>query len=102
MSDEDVMKNIEDRSNKIKSFPPFEPQNTVYKTLDKAINPFKENRGKLIEYIKNSDADLRNHIATLPVGSFDCYQMILFIGDHSNRHMQQIEEVKANPDFPKE
>lgn len=102
MSDEDVMKNIEDRSRKVKTFPPFEPQNTTYKTLEEAINSFKENRGKLIDYIKNSEADLRNHIATLPVGSFDCYQMILFIGAHSNRHMQQIEEVKANPDFPKE
>jgi hypothetical protein len=102
MSDEDVMKNIEDRSRKVKTFPPFEPQNTVYKTLDEAINSFKENRGKLIDYIKNSEADLRNHVATLPVGSFDCYQMILFIGAHSNRHMQQIEEVKADPNFPKD
>ncbi len=26
----------------------------------------------------------------------------LFIGAHSNRHMQQINEVKADPAFPKE
>ena len=100
MTDEDVMKNIENRSNKIKTFPVFEPQNTGFATLNDAINSFKENRGKLIDYIKHSEADLRNHIATLPVGSFDSYQMILFIGAHSNRHMQQIEEVKANPGFP--
>ena len=101
MTDEEVMKNIENRTNKVKTFPPFEPQNTGFATLDDAINSFKENRGKQIDYIKHSEADLRNHVATLPVGSFDSYQMILFIGAHSNRHMQQIEEVKADPGFPK-
>ncbi len=101
MTDEEVMKNIENRTNKIKTFPPFEPQNTGFATLNNAVNSFKENRGKLIVYIKHSEADLRNHVATLPVGSFDSYQMILFIGAHSNRHMQQIEEVKADPGFPK-
>ena len=95
------MKNIENRSNKIKTFLPFEPQNNGFATLNDAINSFKENRGKLIDYIKHSDADLRNHIATLPVGSFDSYHMILFIGTHSNRHIKQMEEVKANPGFPK-
>ncbi len=102
MSDEEVMKNIENRTTKVKTFAPFEPQNTPFKTLDDAINSFKENRGKLIEYVKHTDVDLRNHVATLPIGSFDCYQMILFIGAHSNRHMQQINEVKADPAFPKE
>jgi len=101
MSDDDVMKNIEDRSKKVKTFPPFEPQNTGFKTLADALSSFKENRGKLIEYVKMTDQDLRNHVAVLPIGSFDCYQMLLFIGAHSNRHMQQINEVKADPNFPK-
>ncbi len=100
-SDDDVMKNIENRTNKVKTFPPFEPQNTGFKTVADAISSFKENRSKLIEYVKITDQDLRSHVATLPVGSFDCYQMLLFIGAHSNRHMQQINEVKADPNFPK-
>ena len=100
-SDEDVMKNIEDRSHKVKTFAPLEPQNTGFKTLADAVASFKENRGRLIDYVKTTDKDLRNHVATLQVGSFDCYQMILFIGAHSNRHMQQINEVKADPNFPK-
>ena len=101
MTDDDVMKNVEDRTNKVKTYPPFEPQNTGFKTMDDAISSFKENRAKLISYVKGTDADLRNHVATLPMGNFDCYQMILFIGAHSNRHMQQINEVKADPNFPK-
>lgn len=101
MSDDDVMKNIADRSHKVKTSPPLEPQNTGFATLDDAIKSFNENRGKLIDYVNSTDADLRNHVAALPFGSFDCYQMILFIGAHSRRHTEQINEVKADPNFPK-
>jgi len=65
------------------------------------LESFKTNRAKLIEYVKATNDDLRNHVVTLPPGSFDSYQMILFIGAHSNRHTQQIEEVKSDPNFPK-
>jgi hypothetical protein len=100
-TDEEVMKNIEDRTSKKKTFPQFEPQNISFKTTEEALASFKESRQKLIEFVKTTKEDLRNHVAALPFGSFDCYQMILFIGAHSNRHTQQIEEVKANASFPK-
>ncbi len=99
--DEDVIKNIADRSNKIKTYAPMEPLNTPYKTMAEAWDSFAKNRDKLIEYVNNTNDDLRNHVASLPVGVFDSYQMILFIGAHSNRHLQQINEVKADPGFPK-
>lgn len=101
MTDDDVKKNIESRANKVKTFAPLEPQNTGFKNLDEAISSFKENRGKLIDYIKGTNADLRNHVVNMGFASFDSYQMILFIGAHSNRHMQQINEVKADANFPK-
>lgn len=102
MSDEDVKTKIEERTTKVKTFAPLEPQNTGFKTMDEAVTSFKENRGKLVDYIKNTDADLRNHVAALPFGSLDTYQMVLFIGAHSARHMKQIEEVKADPNFPQQ
>lgn len=101
MSDADVMKNIESRAQKVKTSPQLEPQNTSYKTMEEALSSFKENRAKLIEYIKGTNAELRSHVVNMGFASFDSYQMILFIGAHSNRHTQQIEEVKANADFPK-
>lgn len=100
-SDEQVMKNLEDRSTKVKTFAPLEPQNTGFHTVDEAVASFRENRGKLIDYVKSTQADLRNHVSALPVGSFDAYQMILFIGAHSNRHVLQMQEVMNNPGFPK-
>jgi len=100
-TDEQVVQMIESREKKVKTAPQMEPQNTPYKALDEALASFKTDREKLIEYVKTTDVDLRNHVATLPFGSFDSYQMILFIAAHSNRHTQQIEEVKADPNFPK-
>lgn len=101
-TDEQVVQMIESRAQKVKTAPPMEPQNTPYKSLDEALGSFKKDREKLIEYAKTTNDDLRNHVVTFPAGSFDTYQMILFIGAHSNRHTQQIEEVKADPNFPKQ
>jgi uncharacterized damage-inducible protein DinB len=102
ITDEDIVKKVEDRSTKVKTMDPAKPENTPYASAAVALAAFKDSREKLIDYTKSTDADLRNHIVTgLPFGAIDGYQFILFISAHSNRHMQQIIEVKANPDFPK-
>ncbi len=101
MKDEDVIKNIEDRSTKVKTFAPLEPVNTPFKSAAEAMASFSKERDKLVEYVNNTNDDLRNHVNPLPVGVFDSYQMILFVAAHSNRHMQQINEVKADPNYPK-
>ena len=100
-TDDDVIKKIESRANKVKTMDPMKPENTPFKTWSDALESFKQNRDKLIDYMKNTDADLRNHVMAMPFGSLDGYQFVLFISAHSNRHMQQINEVKANPAFPK-
>lgn len=100
-TDEQVVQMIESREKKVKTYPQMEPQNTPYKSLDEALKSFVSDRAKLVKYVNSTDADLRSHVATMPVGSFDSYQLILFIAAHSNRHTQQIEEVKADPNFPK-
>lgn len=100
-TDDQVVQMIESREQKVKTYPSMEPQNTPYKSMEEAMASFKADRAKLIEYVKTTNDDLRNHVATLPMGSFDSYQMILFIAAHSNRHTKQIEEVKADPNFPK-
>ncbi len=101
IKDEEVIKNVEDRTNKVKTFAPLEPLNTPFKTMNEAWVSFAKDRDKLIDYVNATNEDLRNHINQLPIGVFDSFQMLLFIGAHSNRHMQQINEVKADPNFPK-
>ena len=100
LTDEEVIAMLEDRSKKIKTTESFEPKNTPYKTLDEALESFKSSRADHIKYIKNTTEDLRNHVAQMPFGWIDCYQLCLLMSAHSNRHTQQIEEVKADPGFP--
>ena len=101
LTDEQVIQRIEDRSTKIKTMEKLMPENIPLKNTEEALESFKKNREKLIEYVKSTNEDLRNHVAMLPFGTIDGYQAILFIAAHSNRHTQQIMEVKADPNFPK-
>ena len=101
VSDEQVLQMVESRSQKIKTAPPLEPQNTSYKSCPDALSSFYDSRKMLKDFVATTSDDMRDHVLTLPFASFDSYQMILFIAAHSNRHMQQIDEVKADPNFPK-
>jgi hypothetical protein len=101
VTDEQVIQMIENREKKVQTMDKFKPENTPFKSITDALESFKGNRSNLIGYVKTTTDDLRNHVAPLPIGQLDCYQMILFIGAHSNRHTQQIREVKADAGFPK-
>jgi hypothetical protein len=100
-SDEQFIKMIEDRSQKAQAAEPFKPVHSPYKNLTETLKSFNEGRDSLITYVNTTNDDLRNHIAKLPFGNPDAYQIILLISAHTNRHTQQINEVKADPDFPK-
>ena len=36
-----------------------------------------------------------------PLGPLDGYQWLVFIAAHTERHLAQLREVKADPKFPK-
>ena len=101
LTDEQLIQRIEDRSTKVKTMEKLMPENIPFKDTEEALESFKMNRDKLIEYVKSTNDELRNHIATMPFGMVDSYQMILFTAAHTNRHTQQIIEVKADPNYPK-
>ena len=100
-TDEQVVMMVADRSHKAKAPESIQPKNSKFKSFGEAEDTFKKEHEALISYVNSTDKDLRNHVATLPFGSFDTYQMILFIGAHTKRHTGQILEVKADPNFPK-
>jgi hypothetical protein len=102
VTDEQFVKMIEDRSMKAQAPEPIQPKNTGYTSLDGALEDFKTHRMDHIRHIKSSTEDMRNHVVQLPFGWIDCYQLCLMIAAHSNRHTQQINEVKADPAFPKQ
>ncbi|MGQ0738688.1 MAG: DinB family protein [Bacteroidota bacterium] len=100
MTDEQLVNMIKDRTAKFKTSEPFEPKNTGYKSIDDALADFKMTRTAHIKYMKTSTEDMRNHVAQMPFGSLDAYQLYIFIAAHSDRHNQQMNEVKASTGFP--
>jgi len=100
MSDDQVLAMITDRSKKIKTSEDFEPSGK-FGSHEGAVKEFTAKRDGHIEYIKSTKDDLRNRYQQMPFATLDAYQVVLFMAGHSERHTKQIEEVKANPSFPK-
>jgi hypothetical protein len=102
MTDEELVKRTEDRSVRSKTMEQLEPANSPFKNATDALNSFKIGRDQLLTYIKSTQEEMRVHVAKTPLGVMDAYQIVLLISAHSKRHTLQIEEVKADPNFPKQ
>lgn len=100
MSDEQIFGMISDRSGKVKTSEAFVPTGK-FGSYDGSVTEFLAKRDSHINYIKTTQDDLRNHYATLAFGLIDAYQVVVFMAGHTKRHTLQIEEVKANANFPK-
>lgn len=100
VTDEQIVQMVQDRSKKATAPEPIQPKNTGYNSLEDALEDFKKNRNDHIRYLRHSTEDLRNHIIKLPFTTIDGYQFLLFMAAHSNRHTQQMNEVKAATGFP--
>lgn len=99
--DEDIIKGINDRSFKAKATDDLTGKNQLNNASD-ALAELKNDRKTVLNYLAGlQEGDLRNHISDSPFGAIDAYQSFLFIAGHTSRHTLQIEEVKANKDFPK-
>ena len=62
---------------------------------------FAARRDRNIDWVRSTQADLRGHFVKLFGTSIDGYQALLMLPSHNERHLQQINEVKASPGFPK-
>lgn len=103
ISDDDVIKGMTDRSFKAKASEELSPKEVgTYKDAKSALKDLKKQRKDLLNYIKGiSVDDMRNRITDSPFGAVDGYHSLLYIPAHTARHTLQIEEVKADPNFPK-
>ena len=72
----------------------------TYKNLDEALGKFQALRATMIEYIKTTNDDLRAH-SFGDRERIDSWQWMLEISTHAERHIQQIREIKNDPNFPK-
>ncbi len=101
-TDETILTKVPDRSRKVQA-PEFLQPTGRFANEEATVKAFEEARAKTMDYVKTTQDDLRDHFGPHPVlGTLDAYQWILLISAHSARHTKQIEEVKADPNFPKE
>jgi hypothetical protein len=98
--DEMVLTAIPDRSHKAQAPEPLKPTNR-FGSPETSLKHFAESRQQTLDFLKKHD-DLRDHASDSPLGKkLDAYEWILFVAAHSERHTKQINEVKADPNFPK-
>jgi hypothetical protein len=90
-----------DRSHKVQAPEMLKPE-TKFPSTAAALNAYSLRRDSTIDYIKTTQDDLKDHFITHPVfGTMDLYQGLMALAAHSERHTLQIEEVMADPNFPK-
>jgi hypothetical protein len=73
-------------------------------TREELIARLKESRAKTLKFAEETKLPLKAHTLDHPFPVFNtlnAYQWLIYIPLHNIRHNKQIEEVKADPNFPK-
>jgi len=100
--DQLILEKMPDRSHKAQAPEMLRPTGR-WATQAELTKTFEDSRKATMDYIRTTNDDLRDHFFDHPAfGILDGYQWLLLISAHSARHTAQIEEVKADPNFPKE
>ena len=99
--DDAVVKMVPDHSQKFTAPEMIQPKKR-WPEPDAMIAHFKQTRDSHIDYVEKTQDDLRDHFEKHPaMGLLDGYQWILLMSGHTERHTEQINEVKADPKYPK-
>ena len=66
------------------------------------LRRFEAARERSVRFAAITQSDLRGHFFAHPnLGVLDCYQWLLFLAAHCERHAFQAAEVAADPEFPR-
>ena len=66
------------------------------------VGEFKLRRNYSEIWLRDTAQNLRGHYVKAPTGTIlSVYQVMLIVPAHTERHLEQILEVKNSPDFPK-
>jgi DinB superfamily len=98
-TDEAVVAMVPDRTHKAQAPEPLVPNNR-FGSQDGSVRHFVESRAATEQFLKTTTG-LRDHVIDGPVGKMDGYEFVLFIAAQCERHTKQINEVKADSNFPK-
>jgi uncharacterized damage-inducible protein DinB len=95
-----ILERVPARERRVKGPEEVQPQNR-WPEFEELLLQFEASRERSVRFSAVTQADLRNHFFPHPfLGLLDCYQWLLFLGAHCERHVRQMEEVKAHPAYP--
>jgi len=94
---------VEDIAGRVTRFQAPEPIRPIGRWADdQLMKEFETARQNTRAFAGSTEVDLRTYFFRHPVfGELDCYQWLLLIAAHCDRHRAQSEEVMASPAFPK-
>jgi len=95
--DEAVLRMVADRGKKFNAPEGLRPSGQ-WPSREALVQVFKQRRDRSIAFVRETQEDLRAHSQA----SRDAYQWLLFLSGHTERHIAQIAEVKADRNFPKQ
>ncbi len=72
-----------------------------FDSLGSALNKFLENRQRTIEFVENCSDDLRLRLIRHPLGLMNGQDCLNVLIGHPARHIDQINELKDHPSFPR-
>ncbi|MBK6750452.1 MAG: DinB family protein [Pyrinomonadaceae bacterium] len=98
-----IMTMVPDRTNKFQAPEPIRPDKSPWTTMPDTITAFKQRRQTTIDFVDKGNGDMRERFYMNPAfgKEIDAYLWIAFLSAHTERHVKQILEVKANANFPK-
>jgi hypothetical protein len=97
-----------DAQTPVEQRPPIEevaPRST-FADAQSALHRFLTVRAATIQYTKTTTDDLRGHFTQVALSGFpdinfqDCYQWLLRMSVHTERHLMQAQEVRRNENYP--
>jgi hypothetical protein len=98
--DQLILEEVPKRTTRIQGPPVLMPAGR-WPDCDEAIREFEATRARTLGFAASTQADLRAYSFPHPVlGPLDCYQWLLAIATHCERHVHQMEEIKADAAFP--
>jgi hypothetical protein len=98
--DAGIVANVPERKTHYQAPEAIKPTNR-FGSPQASIDHFVESRATTENFLKTTTG-LRDHAADSPNGQkWDAYEFILLIAAHSERHTNQIKEVKIDPNYPK-
>jgi hypothetical protein len=98
-TDADVLWYGINRTQHQKTEPKKDPQGQVI-DIRQALDSFRKLHSMMLDYARTTDQGLRGH--AVKDWGVDAYQCLLEISTHTQRHILQIREIKADPKFPKQ